>query len=76
MLRCSGMSMRFSSSFPCSRCGQGRGEAGPSFSRFPQISKMPGIPEADFGRFDVTTVIKRIYILFCNSEMPIASGVC
>ncbi|KAI5054727.1 hypothetical protein GOP47_0029872 [Adiantum capillus-veneris] len=33
--------MRFSSSFPCSRCGQGSGEAGPSFSRFPQISKSP-----------------------------------
>lgn len=34
---------------------------------------MPGIAEADFGRFDVATVIKRIYILFCNSQMPIAS---
>lgn len=33
----------------------------------------PGVPEADFGRFDVATVIKRIYIMFCNSGMPIAS---
>eukprot|EP00249_Psilotum_nudum_P003691 c17154_g1_i1 orf=490-1455(-) len=31
-----------------------------------------GRPEADFGRFDVSTVVKRIYILFCNSEMPLA----
>lgn len=34
---------------------------------------VPGIAEADFGRFDVATVIRRIYIMFCNSQMPIAS---
>ncbi|MCO5609899.1 hypothetical protein L7F22_064134 [Adiantum nelumboides] len=34
---------------------------------------VPGVPEADFRRFDVATVIKRIYILFCNREMPIAA---
>ncbi|MCO5610322.1 hypothetical protein L7F22_064558 [Adiantum nelumboides] len=34
---------------------------------------VPGVPEADFGRFDVATVIRRIYILFCNSSMPLAS---
>ena len=33
----------------------------------------PGIAEADFSRFDVATIIKRIYILFRNSHMPIAS---
>ena len=32
-----------------------------------------GVPEADFSRFDVATVIKKIYIMFCNSDMPIAA---
>ena len=31
------------------------------------------MPEADFSRFDVATVLKKIYILFCNSDMPIAA---
>ncbi|ERM95228.1 uncharacterized protein LOC18423155 [Amborella trichopoda] len=32
----------------------------------------PGRAEADFGRFDVRTVIRNIYILFSGSELPIA----
>ncbi|PIA28358.1 hypothetical protein AQUCO_07100024v1 [Aquilegia coerulea] len=34
--------------------------------------KEPGRPEADFGRFDVKTVLRNIYILFARSEIPIA----
>nr|GEW52510.1 putative RNA-directed DNA polymerase [Tanacetum cinerariifolium] len=33
----------------------------------------PGRAEADFGRFDVKTVVRNIYILFSKSEIPIAS---
>ncbi|PIN12654.1 Soluble epoxide hydrolase [Handroanthus impetiginosus] len=33
----------------------------------------PGRAEKDFGRFDVKTVIKNIYIMFCGSELPAAS---
>ncbi|CBI28769.3 uncharacterized protein LOC100249958 [Vitis vinifera] len=33
----------------------------------------PGRAEADFGRFDVKTVIRNIYILFCGSELQVAS---
>ncbi|ONK77355.1 uncharacterized protein A4U43_C02F5670 [Asparagus officinalis] len=32
----------------------------------------PGRAENDFGRFDVKTVIRKIYILFSGSELPIA----
>ncbi|KAF8413909.1 hypothetical protein HHK36_001905 [Tetracentron sinense] len=32
----------------------------------------PGRAEADFGRFDVKTVVRNIYILFSGSEIPIA----
>ncbi|KAJ8749129.1 hypothetical protein K2173_013736 [Erythroxylum novogranatense] len=35
--------------------------------------KEPGRAEADFGRFDVKTVIKNIYILFSSSEVPAAT---
>lgn len=31
---------------------------------------MPGRAEADFGRLDVKTVVKNIYILFSGSEFP------
>ncbi|XP_021597782.1 epoxide hydrolase A isoform X4 [Manihot esculenta] len=34
--------------------------------------KEPGRAEADFGRFDVKTVWRNIYILFSRSEIPIA----
>ncbi|PQQ08999.1 uncharacterized protein Pyn_14784 [Prunus yedoensis var. nudiflora] len=34
----------------------------------------PGRAEADFGRFDVKTVIRNIYILFSRSEIPIAAA--
>ncbi|KAI7747552.1 hypothetical protein M8C21_009351, partial [Ambrosia artemisiifolia] len=34
--------------------------------------QQPGRAEADFGRFDVKTVVRNIYIMFCQSEMPIA----
>ncbi|KAJ9565933.1 hypothetical protein OSB04_001899 [Centaurea solstitialis] len=37
------------------------------------ISKEPGRAEADFGRFDAKTVVRKIYILFSRSEVPIAS---
>ncbi|KAK0589384.1 hypothetical protein LWI29_013531 [Acer saccharum] len=33
----------------------------------------PGRAEADFGRFDVKTVIRKIYILFSGSELQVAS---
>lgn len=33
----------------------------------------PGRAEADFGRFDVKTVIRNIYMLFCRSELQVAS---
>ncbi|XP_071720438.1 epoxide hydrolase 1-like [Rutidosis leptorrhynchoides] len=33
----------------------------------------PGRAEADFGRFDVKTVVRNIYILFSKIEIPIAS---
>ncbi|BFG25307.1 hypothetical protein CerSpe_115810 [Prunus speciosa] len=33
-----------------------------------------GRAEADFGRFDVKTVIRNIYILFSRSEIPIAAA--
>ncbi|XP_020229538.1 uncharacterized protein LOC109810475 [Cajanus cajan] len=33
----------------------------------------PGRAEADFGRFDVKTVVRNIYILFSRSEIPIAN---
>ncbi|KAJ1380380.1 Alpha/Beta hydrolase fold [Sesbania bispinosa] len=32
----------------------------------------PGRAEADFGRFDVKSVIRNIYILFSGSEVPVA----
>ncbi|PIA28352.1 hypothetical protein AQUCO_07100018v1 [Aquilegia coerulea] len=32
----------------------------------------PGRAEADFGRFDIKTVVKNIYILFSKSDIPIA----
>lgn len=32
----------------------------------------PGRAEADFGRFDTKTVVRKIYILFSRSEIPIA----
>ncbi|XP_058083212.1 uncharacterized protein LOC131231138 isoform X1 [Magnolia sinica] len=32
----------------------------------------PGRAEADFGRFDVKTVVRNIYILFSRSEVPVA----
>ncbi|TXG55191.1 hypothetical protein EZV62_020447 [Acer yangbiense] len=35
--------------------------------------KEPGRAEADFGRFDVKTVIRNIYILFSGSELQIAA---
>ncbi|ONI17399.1 hypothetical protein PRUPE_3G156800 [Prunus persica] len=34
----------------------------------------PGRAELDFGRFDVKTVIRNIYILFSRSEIPIAAA--
>ncbi|KAL2336569.1 hypothetical protein Fmac_011015 [Flemingia macrophylla] len=35
--------------------------------------KEPGRAKADFGRFDVNTVVRNIYILFSRSEIPIAN---
>ncbi|PON87836.1 Epoxide hydrolase-like [Trema orientale] len=34
--------------------------------------QQPGRAEADFGRFDVKTVIRNIYTLFSRSEVPVA----
>lgn len=36
------------------------------------IFQESGRAEADFGRFDVKTVVSRIYTLFSRSEIPIA----
>lgn len=33
----------------------------------------PGRAEADFGRFDAKTVVRKVYILFSRSELPIAN---
>ncbi|KAG4959936.1 Epoxide hydrolase A [Glycine soja] len=35
--------------------------------------KEPGRAEGDFGRFDVKTVVRNIYILFSRNEIPIAN---
>lgn len=35
-------------------------------------SQEPGRAEADFGRLDVKSVIRNIYILFSRSEIPVA----
>ncbi|KAK1402011.1 Alpha/beta hydrolase-1 [Heracleum sosnowskyi] len=35
--------------------------------------QVPGRAEADFGRFDAKTVVRKIYILFSKSELPIAA---
>ncbi|KVH89555.1 Epoxide hydrolase-like protein [Cynara cardunculus var. scolymus] len=32
----------------------------------------PGRAEADFSRFDAKTIVRKIYILFCSSEIPTA----
>ncbi|XP_058083207.1 uncharacterized protein LOC131231133 [Magnolia sinica] len=32
----------------------------------------PGRAEADFGRFDIKTVVRKLYILFSRSQLPIA----
>ncbi|KVH89554.1 bifunctional epoxide hydrolase 2-like [Cynara cardunculus var. scolymus] len=32
----------------------------------------PGRAEAEFSRFDAKTIVRKIYILFCSSEVPIA----
>ncbi|KAL2979311.1 hypothetical protein AAZX31_13G166000 [Glycine max] len=37
------------------------------------LSKEPGRAEGDFGRFDVKTVVRNIYILFSRNEIPIAN---
>ncbi|KAF5201369.1 Epoxide hydrolase, partial [Thalictrum thalictroides] len=34
--------------------------------------RQPGRAEADFGRFDIKTVVKNIYILFSKADIPIA----
>ncbi|CAI9753069.1 unnamed protein product [Fraxinus pennsylvanica] len=34
--------------------------------------KEPGRAESDFGRFDAKTVVRKVYILFSGSEIPIA----
>ncbi|KAK6932531.1 Alpha/beta hydrolase fold-1 [Dillenia turbinata] len=42
-------------------------------SRLSFISQKPGRAEADFGRFDIKTVVKNVYILFSKSDVPIAA---
>ncbi|XP_076915092.1 epoxide hydrolase 3-like [Bidens hawaiensis] len=39
---------------------------------YPRRFQEPGRAEADFGRFDVKTVVRNIYILFSQSELQIA----
>lgn len=36
------------------------------------LKQEPGRAEKDFGRFDVKTVIRKIYILFTESELQVA----
>lgn len=36
-------------------------------------SQVPGRAEADFGRFDVKTVVRKVYIMFSGSLPPIAA---
>lgn len=43
-----------------------------SFDIISNLVQEPGRAEADFGRFDVKTVVRNIYILFSRSEIPIA----
>jgi hypothetical protein len=38
-----------------------------------KLIQEPGRAEADFGRFDVKSVIRNIYILFSKTEVPVAS---
>ncbi|CAA0816194.1 cytochrome P450- family 76- subfamily G-polypeptide 1 [Striga hermonthica] len=38
-----------------------------------QANYEPGRAEKDFGRFDVKTVVRNIYIMFTDSELPVAS---
>ncbi|XP_020253614.1 uncharacterized protein LOC109830678 isoform X2 [Asparagus officinalis] len=45
---------------------------GMEFHLMPEGFYEPGRAETDFGRFDVKTVIRNIYILFSGSELPIA----
>nr|XP_043610597.1 bifunctional epoxide hydrolase 2-like [Erigeron canadensis] len=40
---------------------------------YPRRWQEPGRAEADFGRFDIKTVVRNIYILFSQSELQIAS---
>ncbi|KAK9068896.1 hypothetical protein SSX86_013012 [Deinandra increscens subsp. villosa] len=40
---------------------------------YPRRWQEPGRAEADFGRFDVKTVVRNIYILFSQSELQIAN---
>ncbi|XP_039014667.1 uncharacterized protein LOC120144751 [Hibiscus syriacus] len=35
---------------------------------------IPGRAEADFGRFDSKTVVRKIYIMFSGSESPVAAS--
>jgi len=37
-----------------------------------KLIQEPGRAEADFGRFDVKSVIRNIYILFSKTEVPVA----
>ena len=39
----------------------------------PDSIQEPGRAEADFGRFDVKTVMRKIFILFSGTEMPVAN---
>ncbi|KAM0064952.1 putative soluble epoxide hydrolase [Helianthus debilis subsp. tardiflorus] len=39
---------------------------------YPRRWQEPGRAEADFGRFDIKTVVRNIYILFSQSELQIA----
>ncbi|KAJ0735055.1 putative soluble epoxide hydrolase [Helianthus annuus] len=40
---------------------------------YPRRWQEPGRAEADFGRFDVKTVVRNVYILFSQSELQIAN---
>ena len=39
----------------------------------PVKSQVPGRAEADFGRFDVKTVVRKVYTMFSGSLPPVAA---
>ncbi|KAL8214682.1 hypothetical protein R6Q57_004131 [Mikania cordata] len=58
--------------FPFAPPGAFKNQFGLPKGFYPQRWQEPGRAEADFGRFDIKTVVRNIYILFSQSELQIA----